>query len=140
MPKIVPLVEGKGEVTEFPKLLYRLLYENQRYDIQVAAPKNAHGCDNLKKLDGLEKFLCIAAIEPGCSAILILMDADGDCPQKLAQDFARRVQSIGSRFLTVIVIARCEYEAWFLASLDTIVGQPLTDGVMLPVGLKSQAM
>ena len=136
MPKIVPIVEGKGEVAAFPKLLHRLLHENQRYDIQVVEPKSAHGCNNLKKPNGLEKFLRYAAIEPGCSAILILMDADGDCPRKLARDFASRVQTAGLRFPTVIVIAKCEYEAWFLASLDTMTGKPLTDGVMLPVGLE----
>ena len=30
---------------------------------------------------------------------------------------------MGVRFPVVIVIAKCEYEAWFLASLETIAGQ-----------------
>ena len=136
MPKIVPIVEGKGEVTALPKLLYRLLKENQCTTIHVGRLQNAGGCGNLKKPGGLEKFLRNAMIQADCSAILILMDADGACPEILAQDFASRVRTAGTPFPTVIVIANSAYEAWFLASLETIAGQALPGGAALPADLK----
>ncbi len=136
MPKIVPIVEGGGEVAALPKLLHRLLYERQRYDIQIAKPINAKGCGNLKKPDGLEKFLLAAALEPDCSAILILMDADKDCPKTLAEGFTKRIRSAGIIFPTAIVVAKCEYEVWFLASLNTMTDKSLPDGVILPAGLE----
>ena len=135
MPKIVPIVEG-GEVVALPKLLYKLLREKHRYDIQIALPKNAKGCENLKKPGGLEKFLRVAALEPDCSAVLLLMDADKDCPKTLAEGFAKRIRTAGVTFSMAIVVARCEYEAWFLASLDTMTGKPLPDGVILPASLE----
>ena len=135
MPKIVPIVEGNGEAAALPKLLYRLLHKNQRYDIHITTPKNASGCDNLKKPGGLEKFLRLAVIQADCSAILILMDADESCPETLARDFADRILAAGMPFPTAVVIANSAYEAWFLARLETIVGKPLLDGAMLPSDL-----
>jgi hypothetical protein len=35
MPKIVPIVEGAGEVNAVPILCTKLLYERQRYDIFI---------------------------------------------------------------------------------------------------------
>lgn len=120
MPKIVPIVEGPGEVEAVPSLLWKLLREMGRYDVQVARPKNAHGCGNLTTPGGLEKFVTLAGLERDCGAVLILMDADEQCPVQLAQSFAGRVQTMGVKHPVVVVIARCEYEAWFLASLPTI--------------------
>ena len=118
MPKIVPIVEGVGEVEAVPKLLWKLLIELGRYDIEIAGPKNAKGCSNLTKKDGLEKFVNIAWSEPDCGAVLILMDADIHCPRTIADDFARRIQAMGIRFTVVIVLAKCEYEGWFLPGLN----------------------
>lgn len=67
MPKIVPIVEGDGEVDAVPKLLWKLLAEKQRWDIQVTRARNAHGCENLKKHGGLESFIERAWREPDCA-------------------------------------------------------------------------
>ena len=120
MPKIVPIVEGKGEEIALPNLLYKLLHGLGRYDIQVATPRNANGGSNLKRVGGLEHFVQAAIKEPDCAALLVLLDADADCPKMLARHFADRVLSIGASFPTAIVLAKCEYEAWFLASLETL--------------------
>src|SRR5689334_222112 len=108
MPKIVPIVEGDGEVEAVPILIHKLLTAMERWDIQIAKPKNAHGCDNLKKPDGLERFVRLAWLEPDCGAVLILVDADKQCPMQLAERFAHRVQAIGAKHSCVIVIAKCE--------------------------------
>ena len=49
MPKIVPIVEGDGEVEAVPALLSKLLAEMQRFDIYVGDIANAHGCGNLTR-------------------------------------------------------------------------------------------
>jgi hypothetical protein len=135
MPKIVPIVEGPGEVKSVPALLSRILVEMARYDVQVDEARNAHGCSNLLKPGGLEKFVEIAASVPDCGTILILMDADRQCAVQIAQDFSRRVQAIHIHRPVQIVIAKCEYEAWFLASLETIAGHNLEGRPGLPAGL-----
>jgi len=57
------------------------------------------------------------------------------CPVEMATDFAQRILALGVRFPVVIVIAKCEYETWFLASLETIAGVLLDGGYALPADL-----
>lgn len=135
MPKIFPIVEGPGEVEAVPVLLTKLLAEMQRPDIRVGDVSNAHGCYNLTKPGGVEKFVDNAYAKRDCGAVLILMDADKECPVQLASDFSRRIEAIGVRFPIAIVIAKCEYETWFLASLETIAGRDLERRPGLPAGL-----
>ena len=54
MRKIVPIVEGPGEVDAVPKLLNKVLADLSRNGILVAPPKNAHGVGNLAGHGGLE--------------------------------------------------------------------------------------
>ncbi len=135
MPKIVPIVEGDGEEKAVPALLSKLLAEMQRFDIYVGDTANAHGCGNLTKPNGIEGFVRNAWTKRDCGAILILMDADKQCPIELALHLSQRVDAMGIRFPVVIAVAKCEYEAWFLASLETITGQPLGARPGLPANL-----
>ncbi|MGI4788377.1 MAG: DUF4276 family protein [Janthinobacterium lividum] len=106
-----------------------------RNDIQIEIPQNAHGCTNLTNPGGIEKFVTNAWTKRDCGAVLVLMDADKKCPVRLATDFSQRVHAIGVRFPVVIVIAKCEYETWFLASLETVVDAPMESKLDLPIGL-----
>ena len=125
MRTIVAVVEGDGEVTAFSGLLRKILHEkNERYDIQVGGKNvgmvNAHGKSKL--LTKLEDFLAHAQRKPDCAGILVLLDADEDCPVTLANQLSRLCNpSIQSKPVT-IVCANREYETWFLASLDTVKG------------------
>lgn len=133
---IVPIVEGQGDEKAVPLLLRKLLGEMNRWDIQIIRPKNAHGRSNLEKEEGLERFIQIALTEPGCAAILVLIDADENCAKQLAERFAERVRAAGVTVPVVIVCAKCEYEAWLLASLETMAGKDLKGKPGLPSGLQ----
>ena len=135
MPKIVPIVEGEGEVEAVPKLLGKLLSEMGRYDLAIARPKNANGRKNLDKPGGLEAFVELSWRERDCGATLILVDADKECAVEIAENYSRRIQVLGIRFSVVIAVAKCEYEAWFLASLNTIAGKNWHERVGLPESL-----
>lgn len=124
MPKLVPIVEGDGEVMAVPVLLYKLLHAMNRYDLQVAPPKNAHGRHNLQKPNGLEKFVKHAWKERECGAIVILLDAEEECPVDVIKDFFKRVTALGVLHPVVIVCAKRMYETWLLASSETI-GLPI---------------
>lgn len=147
MPKLVPVVEGDGEVEAVPVLLRRLLEEEyQVYDWQVIRPKNAHGCGNLSQPNGIERFVEFALLEPECDGVLVLIDGDAvhslsaaerpadDCSPALAKLLARRVQAIRPRKPVVVVVARWEYEAWFLASVETIAGKEIKGLPGLTIG------
>ena len=122
MPKIVPIVEGEGDIRAVPVLLRRVLHESlQQYAWGVTSPKKAHGLPTLHRR--LENYLRYAAIEKDAQAILILLDLDDGCPAVEAQQLADDIRALSSKLPVAIVLAHREYEAWFLASVDTIVQQ-----------------
>jgi hypothetical protein len=121
MRKIVPIVEGDGEVHALPKLLSRLLIDLNSWDLLPARPRNAHGRTNLTRPGGIEAFLRIAEREPDCAGTLVLIDADEDCALHLGKTLARRCREAKPQFPSVVICAKCEYEAWFLASIQSIV-------------------
>ena len=123
MPKIVPIVEGDGEVTAVPVLLRKILTRDLRFDVQIARPKSANGRTNLIKEGGLERFIRYAWKERDCGAFLILLDAENECPEDIARDFSKRAEALGVLFPVVIVVAKRMYEAWILASISTIAGR-----------------
>jgi hypothetical protein len=125
MPKIVPLVEGDGDVMAVPLLLRDALARLQRWDFEIARPRNAHGRGNLTKQDGIERFVRLCLKEPERDAILILIDADADCAATIGLDLAIRVRAVRSTVPIVIVLAKREYETWFVASIQTIAGKQL---------------
>jgi len=121
MTTIVTIVEGNGEVAVLPVLLRKLVHWEEHY-VEFPRPKNAHGRNNLIKPGGIEHFLELARREQQCNGVLVLIDADEDCAKKLALELASRVHNSKLPFPVAIVCAKCEYEAWFLASLATIAG------------------
>ena len=133
MPTLVPIVEGDGEVEALPLLLRRLLHEvHQVYDVNIARPKNAHGSGNLTAPNQIERFVAYALLEPECDGILVLIDNDAvrgliegdvlddDCAPAFAHYLTSRIQAMHPTKPVAVVVARWEYEAWFLASLETV--------------------
>ena len=135
MPKIVPVVEGEGEKKAVPALCYKILHELGRYDLFVSTPLVAKGVGNLLAVGGVEKFLNAAYREPDCAAVLIILDADEVCAMTLARNICSRVQAHGLRQPVAIVIAACEYEAWFLASMTAMQGQDVGGRYTMPANL-----
>ena len=119
-----------------PSQLTRILSEKYgRGDVLVAQGRRgvvkAKGRQTLERR--LDKFLGHAQNRPDCAAVLIVVDADDDCPVELAARLAERCSRIGGRFPVQIVCACRSYEAWLLASLETIRGRRgIPDAATLP--------
>ena len=139
MPTIVPVVEGAGDVAALPGLLTRILLEKyNRADVIVAQGKSKVVAANgrMKLESKLEQFLQHAHNKPECAAILVLLDADDDCPVTVANQLSQRCEQYRSICPVQVVYADRSYESWFLASLDTIRGQgdiPGTISIQTPV-------
>jgi Domain of unknown function (DUF4276) len=134
MPRIVSIVEGDGEKEAVPNLLTTLLYSQSMYHYQVQPALTANGVGNLTKEGGIEKFISHAMRMPDCVGILVLLDSDGDCPVTKAKELAKRIQVHGTKYPVAIVLAHNSYEAWLLASIDTVCEHP-----DLPSGLTFEA-
>ncbi len=129
--KIYAIVEGQGEANRpaggerpavivlISKMLYKLecwtLFPNEK----IAPFRMSYG--NFFRNDKLEKAIRYHKMFADCAALLVLLDMDDDCPKEKAQELTKRINDIETLpFSVVVVCAKREYEAWFLASLETI--------------------
>jgi len=121
---VTAIVEGDGEVIALPVLLRRLnewltpeVYVDVGYPIRVRRDRF------LSKDDEFRRHLSLAAHKCGNEGwILILFDADDDCPAELGQKILRRAQNIVPHRRISVVLANREYEAWFIAAAESLQG------------------
>ena len=72
----------------------------------------------------LTKYVELAARRAGPGgAILVLLDADDDCPAELGTTILQHARAARADRPIRVVLARSEYETWFLASAASIAGQ-----------------
>ena len=133
MPRmIIPIVEGNGDLAAVPILVRRILIEifgTTEWD--AGAPKRAKSLSVLRR--DLEKYIRYAELETDSAGILIVLDLDDGCPWQEAQSLAASIRKLPHHLPIAIVLACKEYEAWFLASIETFSGRySLPDGMIAP--------
>ncbi len=123
MSVVVPIVEGHSEVESVPVLLRHLLYRSQVFEdqIKVDKPIRIHRYKVVKE-NRLERAIGLAALR-GCDAVLVLLDANGDCPAELGPDLLSRAQRNPYDVPVWIVIAKSEFESWFVGSIESLRGK-----------------
>ncbi|HYM61653.1 MAG TPA: DUF4276 family protein [Thermoanaerobaculia bacterium] len=119
---IQPIVEGQGEEAAVPLLLRRLRDEAQAWGLEVGRPHRRRRTQLVKK-DSLQTAVRVAALREECAAILVLFDADDDCPKELAPALAEWAAEAAPGKACAVVMANREYEAWFLASIEALRGK-----------------
>ncbi len=121
-PVLVPIVEGHSEVESIPVLLRRLLAEWSQYEVTIAKPVRVSRYKVVRPGE-LERACELARRRPsGCDAILLVLDADDDCPKELAPALLRRARRASADTPAAVVLAKSEFEAWFLGSLESLRG------------------
>jgi hypothetical protein len=121
---ILPIVEGHGEVTAVPILIRRIVahYAPDAYT-QVEQPIRISR-SGLVQPGGLERTVELAARRTKTTdGILILLDADDDCPRELAAALSARAKAARPDRSIAVVLANREYEAWFLAAALSLRGK-----------------
>ena len=122
MRTIATIVEGHGEVEALPLLLRRIATSLGE---TVHAPRPIRvKRDKVVKAGELERAVELAARQSradGC--ILVLLDADSDCPKDLAPQLLQRAKEARPDRDIRVVLAKTEYEAWFLAAAESIAGK-----------------
>lgn len=118
---IVSIVEGHGEVKALPALLYKLLEHFEASDVQVASPiRIPRG--KLVSPGELERALELAQRRrKNAGAILVLIDADKDCPALIGSDLLKRARK-AIHLPVAVVLAKKEFETWFLGCLERFRG------------------
>ena len=119
---IQPIVEGYGEVEAVPVLLRRLCERAQTYQLAVRKPIRRPRWE-LARQEQLQRAVRLALLQRDCSAILVVLDSDDDCPKELAPTLGEWARAVAGDIPCAVVMAHREYEAWFLATLDSLRGR-----------------
>ncbi|MBE3069877.1 MAG: DUF4276 family protein [Planctomycetes bacterium] len=119
--RLVPIVEGHGEVAAIPVLLRRFQSESGTFGFQVARPIRRHRSDLVREAS-LRQSVHLAMLQQDCGAILIFLDSDDDCPKELAPALERWAREEAGNTPCAVVMAHREYEAWLLAAIESLRG------------------
>ena len=118
------IVEGHGEVEAVPILIRRVaesFYPELLIDMlrPIRVSRN-----QIVKAGELERAVELAARKiSGQGALFILLDSDEDCPALLGPELLCRALEARSDLPIAIVLAKYEFEAWFLAAAESLRGQ-----------------
>lgn len=122
MRQVAIIVEGHGEEMAVPilarKILRYLKIENQ---VEARRPLRCAKGDMTSGNPQFRKLLNLAAeqVRPSSGLILILLDADEDCPKDLRKIVRERYEPLYETPVLLAAANRC-YEAWLLASWPTV--------------------
>lgn len=118
---IVPIVEGHSEVLSIGVLTRRVLADLQVFDVEIARPFRVKR-NRVVRPGVLERSIIQAErTRPGASSMLVILDADADCPATLSGELqARAAATTGLR--VSIVFPKVEIEAWILAGIESLRG------------------
>lgn len=124
MSRVASIVEGDGEVTALPVLLRRLAYWKTPGGLtQVLPPIRVPKDRFLNKREEFVRHLLLAAAKSGEDGwVLVLFDADDDCPAEKGAEVVARAREVLPHRRVSVVMANREYEAWFIASAASLAG------------------
>jgi len=124
MMPIVSIVEGDGEVSALPVLLRRLATERDPVAlVNPLQPIRVRRDKFLNKEEEFRRQLLLAAAKCGGDGwILIVLDADDDCPKALGAEIYQRAQKYVPHRRLSVVLANREFEAWFIAAAQSLNG------------------
>ena len=117
---IQPIVEGDGEKEALPVLLRRLLDEAEAWTVQIGKPILRHRNKLARDECDVMRAVEIARRQPDCEAILIVFDGDDDCPAELGPKVQGWATAAAGGLPCEVVLPHREYEAWFLAAIESL--------------------
>lgn len=124
MISVVAIVEGDGEVQALPVLLRRVgQWLTPESYVEVPTPIRVRRDRFINRPEEFVRHIKLAAAKCGDDGwILILLDADDDCPAELGQQLLARAAAVAPHRHISVVLANKEYEAWFIASCTSLHG------------------
>lgn len=123
-PTIAPIVEGHGDQRAIRPLIERVVSEHcPSATVRVARARRIQR-DKLIKPEALENAVALARHQIGSSGggVLILIDADDDCPRELGPRLLERARGATGGTPVEVVLAEREFEAWALAAARSLRG------------------
>ncbi|WP_322769971.1 DUF4276 family protein [Frankia sp. Cr1] len=135
---IAMVVEGQGEVAALPVLVRRMAAELAPGSwVDLPRPYRVNR-GTLVGAGGLETVVAAVAEQVGpAGGVLIMIDADDDCPAELGPRLLGRARAVCPGLAVSVVLANREFEAWFLAAAPSLSGERgLAQGLECPVDVE----
>ncbi len=102
-------------------LMRRVLYELGIFDLPVARPFRVKRQRVVREGELERSILQAERSRPGASSVLIVLDADEDCPADLASHLLERAR-VQTDLPVRVVFPKVEVEAWILGAVDSLRG------------------
>ncbi|MFT8636585.1 MAG: DUF4276 family protein [Pseudoclavibacter sp.] len=117
------IVEGHGEVEALPKLIFKVAghFSIKPQILIYKRPLRIQRSRFDQKFSDFERALQLLA--PSCQGILVVLDTDDSDPSELQRSLQDRAFKCVGDTPTRVVPAVREYEAWILASLNSLRGK-----------------
>ena len=131
---ISAVVEGHGDKPAVRILANRMLDSMGHWGIRVRRVENTRGKPRL--IRRFENFVKYALYDEDCRAVLVVVDANNDCPVELAKQLSARAVAMGLQTPIAIVVPNREFEAWFIAALDESPDNPVRSRLQLTPGAR----
>ena len=124
MIEIASIVEEDGEVAALPILLRRMAeWKRPPQPVQTLKPIRVRRDRFLNRTDEFRKHLSLAANKCRKEGwIIVLLDADDDCPSTLGAEIMQGARQIVPHRRLSVVLANREFEAWFIAAAESLNG------------------
>ncbi len=124
MLRLAAIVGGDGECEAVPILVRRIALALDPALVPVVLPVLRIPESRLFKQGELERAVKLAAHKlDGQGGILILLDCDDGCPAKDGPKLLSRALAARSDIPISVVLAKREFEAWFLAAAQSLRGR-----------------
>lgn len=122
--RIATIVEGHGEVEAVPILIRRHADSLGWHGAVHCLPPIRQSASKLLRAGELERAVELASRKlGGPGGILVLMDCEDQCPATLGPALLHRVRSARGDLPSALVLAHREFEAWFIASAESLAGK-----------------
>ena len=133
MHRIATIVEGHGEVEAVPILLRRIA-ERVAPGIALEVPRPIRvKRHQIVKPEEMQRAVALAVGRAGPrGSVMVLLDADDDCPAELASGLLRFAERSRPDCSIRVVLAKAEYESWFLAAAASLAGHRGIDEAASP--------
>ncbi len=124
MTGIACIVEGHGEVASVPNLLRRIAeWRPPKVYPLISVPIRVPRDRFLNREEEFVRYLKLAELKAGKDGwILILLDADDDCPALCGAEILARAKGIVLNQRVSVVLANREFEAWFIGAAESLRG------------------
>jgi hypothetical protein len=124
LPQIACIVEGHGDVEAVPVLVRRIAaLLDPGIGIHVLPPLRVPRFKLVKARECERAVEFVARKTAGRGGVLVLVDAEDDCPAQLGPQLLDRARQTRSDLPIAVVLAKHEFETWFLAAAESLRGR-----------------